>query len=139
MSARDEGEIAAIFARLKDEVRNRPAEGGTRGVGSVAYRRPEARLRAERTWSVSAERPFQNPPEQGPLRRFLASPAKRVLRKLMRWYVEPLAAEQRSFNAAILNLVDELAEQVHADMSLLESRVQALEDALADGGAEPKT
>ena len=139
MSARDEGEIAAIFARLKDEVRNRPAEGGTRGVGSIAYPTPEARLRAERTWSVSAERPFQNPPEQGPLRRFLASPAKRVLRKLMRWYVEPLAAEQRSFNAAILNLVDELAEQVHADMSGLESRVQALEEGLADGGAEPKT
>jgi hypothetical protein len=57
----------------------------------------------------------------------------------MRWYVEPLAAEQRSFNAAILNLVDELAEQVHADMSGLESRVQALEEGLADGGAEPKT
>jgi hypothetical protein len=137
MPAETEGEIAAIFARLRDEVRNRPAARGTRGVGSAAYPQGEARLRAERTWSVSAERPFQNPPDQGPLRRYLAAPVKRVLRKLMRWYVEPLAAEQRSFNLAILTLVDELAERVHADVSRLERRIQALEEGIAANGAEP--
>jgi len=136
MPAEAEGEIAAIFARLKDEVRNRPAEGGTRGLGSAAYSEPAARLRAERTWSVSAERPFQNPPDQGLLRRNLAAPVKRVLRKSMRWYVEPLAAEQRSFNLAILTLVDELAEQVHTDVGRLERRVEALEEPFADAGAE---
>jgi hypothetical protein len=137
MPAETEGEIAAIFARLRDEVRNRPAEGGLRGVGSAAYPREEARLRAERTWSVSAERPFQSPPDQGVVRRYLAGPTKRVLRKLMRWYVEPLAAEQRSFNLAILTLVDDLAERVHADVSSLERRVEALERGLAGDGAEP--
>ena len=30
----------------------------------------------------------------------------------MRWYVEPLAYDQRSFNAATLRLVDDLQEQV---------------------------
>ena len=30
----------------------------------------------------------------------------------MRWYVEPLAYDQRSFNAAALRLVDDLQEQV---------------------------
>jgi hypothetical protein len=137
MAAEAEGEIAAIFARLKDEVRNRPAEGGTRGVGSMAYSPGTARLRAERTWSVSAERPFQNPPDQGVPRRYLAAPAKRGLRKLMRWYVEPLAAEQRSFNLAILTLVDELAERVHADVGELERRIKALEERLSGDGAEP--
>jgi hypothetical protein len=137
MAAEAEGEIAAIFARLKEEVRNRRAEGGTRGVGSMAYSPGTARLRAERTWSVSAERPFQNPPDQGVLRRYLAAPTKRALRKLMRWYVEPLAAEQRSFNLAILTLVDELAERVHADVGELERRIKALEDRLSGGGAEP--
>jgi hypothetical protein len=136
MPAEGEGEIAAIFARLKDEVRNRPAEGGRRGLGSAAYSRAAARLRAERTWSVSAERPFQNPPDQGFLRHYLAAPVKRVLRKLMRWYVEPLAAEQRSFNLAILTLVDELAERAQADASRLERRVQALEEQLGGYGAE---
>ena len=137
MPAEAEGEIGAIFARLKDEVRNRPAERGTRGLGSAAYAPAAARLRAERTWSVSAERPFQNPPDQGPLRRYLAAPVKRVLRKLMRWYVEPLASEQRSFNLAILTLVDELAERAHSDVSRLEHRVQALEARLDGDGAEP--
>jgi hypothetical protein len=30
----------------------------------------------------------------------------------MRWYVEPLAYDQRSFNAATLRLLDDLQEQV---------------------------
>ena len=37
---------------------------------------------------------------------------KAVLRKLMRWYVEPLAYDQRSFNAAALRLIDDLEERV---------------------------
>ena len=37
---------------------------------------------------------------------------KAVLRKMMRWYVEPLAYDQRSFNAAALRLIDDLQAQV---------------------------
>jgi hypothetical protein len=136
MQGETNDEIGAIFARLRDEVRNRPPERGNSG-GSAEYWPAAMRLRAERTWSVSAERPFQSPPDQGPLRRYLASPTKRALRKLMRWYVEPLAAEQRSFNLAILTLVDELAERTHADVNRLERRVQALEERLAGDGAQP--
>ena len=39
---------------------------------------------------------------------------KRVLRKLMRWYVEPLAADQRVHNSAVLRLVDALSERADA-------------------------
>jgi hypothetical protein len=35
-----------------------------------------------------------------------------VLRKLMRWYVEPAFAEQRIVNDALLRLVDELSRRV---------------------------
>ena len=42
----------------------------------------------------------------------IGTPVKAVLRKLMRWYVEPLAYDQRSFNAAALRLVDDLQKQV---------------------------
>jgi hypothetical protein len=45
-----------------------------------------------------------------------------VLRKLMRWYVEPLAYDQRSFNAAALRLLDDLQAQVDR----LEAEVEAL-------------
>jgi len=40
----------------------------------------------------------------------------------MRWYVEPLAYDQRSFNAAALRLVDDLQEQVDR----LEAEVRSL-------------
>ena len=49
----------------------------------------------------------------------------------MRWYVEPVAAHQRTFNLAILTLVDELAERTEADVSRLERRLEALEERLA--------
>jgi hypothetical protein len=32
----------------------------------------------------------------------------------MRWYVEPVAYDQRSFNAAVLRLIDDLQQQVDA-------------------------
>lgn len=132
-----QSDIAAIFARLKDEVRNSAVQPATKGVGSPAYLSRTTRLRAERSWSVSADRPFQSPPDEGVVRRFLAAPVKRVLRKSMRWYVEPLAAEQRSFNLAMLTLVDELAEQAHAGVTRLEHRLQALEERHLNDGTEP--
>jgi SAM-dependent methyltransferase len=39
-------------------------------------------------------------------------PVKRTLRKAMRFYVEPLASDQRAFNDAILKLVDALAAEL---------------------------
>ncbi|HZC30605.1 MAG TPA: hypothetical protein VE261_03745 [Gaiellaceae bacterium] len=64
---------------------------------------------AERFWAVSADKPFERRP--GP-KGFLALQAKRILRKAMRWYVEPAFAEQRIVNDALLRLVDDLARRV---------------------------
>jgi O-antigen chain-terminating methyltransferase len=44
----------------------------------------------------------------------------------MRWYVEPLAADQRRFNAAVLRLADGLSERAHAGQAALEERSDAL-------------
>ena len=64
---------------------------------------------AERFWAVSADKPLeQRPGAKGRLAFFV----KRVLRKLMRWYVEPALAEQRIVNDALLRLVDDLARRV---------------------------
>jgi hypothetical protein len=129
-----QAEIAAIFARLQHEVRSRPATSG--GETDHVHRAPlAARSRAEQVWAVSAERPLEQAPNR-PLRSFLFAPVKRVLRKLMRWYVEPVAAQQRSFNLAVLGLVDELAERVDADAARLERRIQALEERLAPHRAD---
>ena len=41
-----------------------------------------------------------------------AGPVKSVLRRLMRWYVEPAFADQRAFNDAVLKLIDDLDERI---------------------------
>jgi hypothetical protein len=135
MPEQAEGEIEAIFARLKEEVRGRsaPADGE-----AMSGRPLESRSRAERAWAVTTERPFEHRPgRRGLVQSWLVVPVKRALRKVMRWYVEPVAADQRSYNLAILNLVDELAARYEADVQRLERRLAALEDRLARIGDEP--
>jgi hypothetical protein len=132
-----EAEIAAIFERLKTEVRSRPPVPGGRRSESEARPPLPSRSRAERAWAVTAERPFEHPPtRRGRVRGLVVAPIKRVLRKLMRWYVEPVAAHQRTFNSAVLTLIDELAERTEADFNRLERRLEALEERLPRGGAE---
>ena len=70
---------------------------------------------AERFWAVSADKPLERRP--GPKGR-LRFAVKRVLRKLMRWYIEPALAEQRIVNDALLRLVDDLSRRIEE----LESR-----------------
>jgi hypothetical protein len=67
------------------------------------------RALAERFWAVTADVPLERRP--GP-RGWLAFTVKRILRKTMRWYVEPALAEQRIVNDALLRLVDDLARRV---------------------------
>jgi hypothetical protein len=135
MPDKAEAEIAAIFARLQHEVRTRPSIPGGIRADQTAGAPLAARPRAEQAWAVSAERPLEQAPNRR-LRGYLFAPVKRVLRRLMRWYVEPLAAQQRSFNLAVLGLVDELAERTAADTARLERRVQALEERLGPRGTD---
>ena len=99
-------DVDALFASLREQVRLSGADPGAAGDPSD---RRAARDEAERLWPVSADRSLRLRPG---VRGGLTTPVKAVLRKLMRWYVEPLAYDQRSFNAAMLRLVDDLQEQV---------------------------
>jgi hypothetical protein len=95
----DEVDVAALFERLKAELR----AAGPRGDGiPPAEVRLSVRDQAERLWPVSAERPIVG--KGGPL--------KSILRRLMRWYVEPAFADQRAFNDAVLKLLDDLDERI---------------------------
>ena len=99
-------DVEELFRALREEVRRSGADPG--GAGDEADRRV-ARAEAERLWPVSADRSLRLRPG---VRGGIGTPVKAVLRKLMRWYVEPLAYDQRSFNAATLRLLDDLQEQV---------------------------
>src|SRR5687768_13453061 len=100
-------DVEELFRALREEVRR---SGGDPGAfGGDEGDRHAARAEAERLWPVSADRSLRLRPGW---RGGIGTPVKAVLRKLMRWYVEPLAYDQRSFNAAALRLIDDLQEQV---------------------------
>jgi SAM-dependent methyltransferase len=119
-----EADFETIRARLQAEVDRADARLSEDPDDRFSLRRDEA----ERLWSVSAERPFlYRAGAWGQARGLLLVPIKSSLRKLMRWYVEPLAVDQRRFNAALLKLVDALSERADAGMGRLEQRLGELD------------
>ena len=97
MSDQQELSVDDVYARLREAV-----DRGSRDLGTT-------RGLAERFWPVSADKPLERRPG---LKGWAAFQVKRVLRKAMRWYVEPAFAEQRIVNDALLRLVDDLARRV---------------------------
>src|SRR5919197_2697687 len=134
ISPPEEVDVAALFARLKEEVRHAPgldfSTGSSRGLVG-----PRLRSVAERWWPVSAERPLER--RRG-ARGAVLYPVKKVLRRLMRFYVEPFAADQRAFNDAALKLVDELFEEVDLAFGRLDRAERELAERREDArrGAE---
>jgi O-antigen chain-terminating methyltransferase len=127
-------DIAALYARLRREVRRTGAVDRDDGRSGA---RAAVRAFAERYWAVTAERPLERRPG---IKGALALPLKKLLRPLMRWYVEPLAYEQRMFNDAALKLIDALwaeadtlrsvdAELRKADEDLAERSSRRLDEA----------
>jgi len=98
-----EVDVAELFQSLRDQVRLSGADPGG-GVHGDPADRFAARAEAERLWPVSADRPLRLRPG---FRGGIGTPVKAILKKAMRWYVEPLAYDQRSFNASVLRLVDD--------------------------------
>ena len=123
----DEIDVGAIVERLREEVRqtgpSAPAIDGGR-----PRLRIEARRQAERYAFVTADRPYlYRPGALGRMRGLALVPLKTVLRKLMRWYVEPPLADQRSFNAAVLDLLDQLGGGLAQLDDEIVRRAEALE------------
>ena len=109
-------DVEELFERMKEEVRRSGSDPGAT-PGSADERRA-ARAEAERLWPVSADRSLRLRPG---VRGGVGTPVKAVLRKFMRWYVEPVAYDQRSFNAAALRLIDDLQQQVDRLQAEIES------------------
>src|SRR6187551_439622 len=103
--SRDSIDIAELYAKLRREIRR---TGATPRDGDRSDARAGVRGFAERYWAVTAERPLERRPG---LKGAIAYAVKRTLRPFLRWYVEPLAYDQRMFNDATLKLVDALWEE----------------------------
>jgi hypothetical protein len=108
-------DVDLLAARLREELR--PRAPGAAGEGPVDLRdfHWPARTQAERFWPVTVDRPLlYKPGTWGRIRGTLLAPPKLLLRKLMRWYIEPALAQQRDFNASVLNALDQLNERLDA-------------------------
>jgi O-antigen chain-terminating methyltransferase len=114
ISAPDDLDVADLFERLREELR-RGAGAGEGAASEFAA----TRALAERFWPVTAEREAGGGPK---------GLVKRFLRKLMRWYVEPLAADQRVYNSSLLKLVDALSERADAAATSTERAQQLLRE-----------
>ena len=135
ISAPDDVDVADLFERLRAELRRGAGAGDSPDADFAA-----TRALAERFWPVTAEREAGGGPK---------GLVKRFLRKFMRWYVEPLAADQRLFNNSVLKLVDGLSERADAaaaSRERVERLVRELEERLTrverrggsgGGGAAP--
>jgi hypothetical protein len=139
-----EAEFAAILARLRQEVATMGIDERTADGASPTDAPLRWRTEAQRHSGVTAERAYLfKPGRLGRLRGYALMPLKAALRRLMRWYVEPLATDQRAFNSAVLGLVDEVhtragrrAEQLDESLQQLEQRIARLES--GSGGQRPR-
>lgn len=133
-----EAEVAAIFTRLRQEVAALAVEERV-GDGGLPLDAPLAwRTEAQRHSGVTAERPYLfKPGGWGRVRGYVLLPLKAVLRRTMRWYVEPVAADQRAFNTAVLGLVDEVHARARRRAAELEDSLRQLEERVArlEGGS----
>src|SRR5262249_33699109 len=114
ISAPDDLDVADLFEQLREELRRGAGAGGGAESEFAA-----TRALAERFWPVTAEREAGGGPK---------GLVKRILRKLMRWYVEPLAADQRVYNSSLLKLVDALSERADISAAANERAQQLLRE-----------
>jgi hypothetical protein len=111
-------DVAGLVAQLEEEIRL--AGPRTPAGGRASSIRLNARAVADRLARVTADRPLGGRPGAvGAVQK----PVKLAMRKLVRWYVEPVFADQRAFNDALLKLVDDL----YAEIDRLETELRALQ------------
>jgi hypothetical protein len=131
-----EDDIGALVARLREEV-DATLEASLPQENGEGFDRLAARAEADRHWAVGAGEPAAPWPGwrsllgrwgwAGLLKRIVVVPVKVIVRKLIAWYVGPLAAEQRRFNQSTLRLIDELTARTSAqaeELAELRRRVE---------------
>ena len=97
-------DVDALVERLREELAG-GANGAGDGRGSCS---PRATAPSGSGRSRPIGRSSGGPGPKG----WVAYPVKKLLRPLLRWYVEPLAHEQRMFNDVVLKMVDGILEEV---------------------------
>ena len=131
--------VADVLAQLREQVRERRARLSVDDANNPhALNLAELRRSADAvndTWFVSAHLPITW--DLRVVGRF-GSYAKRLVRLLLRWYINPIVEQQNRFNSATARAITEVVayqERLTREWQLLEERVEALEAGVRGQGS----
>jgi hypothetical protein len=125
-------DVSAILAELREQVRERRERMAVNDPGDPhALNLAELRRSADAvndTWFVSAHLPIT-----WDLRVVgrLGAYTKRLVRLLLRWYINPIVEQQNRFNAATARAIVEInayQERMTREWQALEERIERLEE-----------
>ncbi len=130
--AHEAPDIAQVLAELREQVRERRARLAVTDPGNPKGRNlAELRRSADAVndlWFVSAHLPIT---WDIPVAGQALALTKRVVRILLRWYINPIIEQQNRFNSAATRAITELTayqEHLTRDWLLLEERIARLEE-----------
>lgn len=133
MNTADDQEIKAILTELQEEIRRHRLALGD--LGALPPPDPLARVREKQ--AVNPHLPIGWPVMPRGLIPKLIAYTQKIVRRLLRWYINPIVAQQNEFNSAATELLasqqarlDELtsrAESLTAQLSQFENRWAALQ------------
>lgn len=131
-------DVAAILAELREQIRERRARL-TVGDASDPHALNLAELRrsvesVNDTWFTSAHLPIT---WETRIVGRLGAYTKRVVRVLLRWYINPIVEQQNRFNSAVARTTVEMfayQERMAREWQDLEERVAKLEEVLLQEG-----
>ena len=127
----DNLDTAAILSELREQVKERRARFSYTSTDDPhALNLAELRKSADAvndTWFVSAHLPVTwDLPVVGRLGAY----TKRLVRILLRWYINPIVEQQNRFNSSVARAIVEITayqERMTREWQLLEERVERLE------------
>ncbi len=131
MSTTDDQEIKAILAELQEEIRRHRLALGD--LGALPPPDPLARIREKQ--AVNPHLPIGWPVMPPGLIPKLVAYAQKIVRRLLRWYINPIVAQQNEFNAAATDL---LASH-QARLDALTTSLEALTARLSESDEHWKT
>ena len=134
-----EPDVSAILTELREQIRERrarftvddPADPHALNLAELK-RSVEA---VNDSWFVSAHLPIT---WETRLVGRLGAYAKRVVRLLLRWYINPIVEQQNRFNSSVARTLVEMAayqERLTREWQSLEERIDKLESGISDQGS----
>lgn len=131
-----EPDVAAVLTELREQIRERRARFTVADPNDPhALNLAELKKSVEAvndSWFVSAHLPIT---WETRIVGRLGAYAKRAVRVLLRWYINPIVEQQNRFNSAVARTLVEMAaynERLTREWQTLEERVAALEEVTRD-------